>query len=136
MIAHLGAVRDSLAGLLYSTHLVDAPTVTAQYVVLSGPGWGKPDEMPVCGASQSMETDFRVTAVTGTAEGVGIMLQRHRDLLSPSLGEVRIPMQGRLVTVRFVRPEVIAVDRDNTVVNTNRHPCYGVETYHLTSEPL
>jgi hypothetical protein len=135
MIEHLKAIKAALDPLGYTTHLVAAAEVTGQYLVLGGRSWDRPDEMPVCNTTDSLVTDWRLTAVAGTPEGVGTMLRRARELLSPQLAPSRIPMAGRDVRVWFERGEFIGVDRDTVNTTTGRHPAYGVDTYRLTSEP-
>lgn len=135
MIAHLKALAAVLEPLGYPVHLVWADTVTSQYVVLGGRGWDRPEEMPVCGLTDDLDTDVRVRAVTGTVAGVGTMLTRIRSLLSPNMGETVVPMGGRTVRVRYERSEFLDVDRDTTIAGTERHPAYGVDTYRLISEP-
>lgn len=135
MIAHLKAVKAALEPLAYSTHLVWAAEPPAQYLVLTGRAWDRPEEMPICGATASLETEFRVKAVAGTPEGAGIMLGRVRGVLSPNLAPTAVPMAGRVVTVRFLRSEFLDVDPDTTITDTNRHPGVGVDTYQLYSEP-
>ena len=136
MNAELKAVKDALGSLSYPVFVVWATApVPAQYVVLGGRGWEAPDDLPVCGTSDTLDTDIRVKAVTGTPEGVLTMLARIRGLLSPQLAETRLPLTGRRVSVRFARSEFVDVDTDQTITGTNRHPAFGVDTYRLTSEP-
>lgn len=135
MINHLAALRTALAPLGYTTHLIWAAEVTSQYLVLTGPAWGNDDELPVCGLSDAFQTDVRITAVTGTPEGVGTMLTRVRALLSPARAWTRVPLADRDVWTRFERSEFITVDQDTTITGTGRHPAVGVNTYRLTSEP-
>lgn len=136
MITHLTAVKDHLASLSYLTHLVWAPTVTSQYLVLNGAGWNQPEDLPLCGLSEVLDTDLRVTAVAGTPEGADIMLRRVRAILSPLMAITRVPLAGRDLRVRFERSEFLTVDQDQVITGTNRHPALGVDTYHLTSQPL
>jgi hypothetical protein len=135
MLEHLKAIADYLADLAYTTHLVAAPVVSSQYIVLGGRSWATPEDLPLCGVSQALETDWRLTAVAGLPDGVMIMLARLREQLSPGIRWTRIPMTGRLCWVKFERSEFVAVDRDLTVTNTNRHPAVGVDTYRIMSEP-
>lgn len=135
MNAHLGAIRDDLSGLSYTTWLYWAPIVSGQYLVLTGKAWDRPEEIPVCGLSDTLDTEFRVKAVAGTPDGVVIMLSRIRGVLSPGLGEHRVLLVGRIVSTRFVRSEFVDVDQDTVIAGTNRHPAVGVDTYRLISEP-
>ena len=135
MIAHLAAVKTHLGPLGYTAHLVWAPEVTGQYLVLGGRAWERPRESPLSGLTDDLDTDLRITAVTGTPEGASIMLARVRALLSPQLDETRVPMAGRDVRVRFERSEFLTVDQDQVITGTSRHPAVGVDTYRLTSQP-
>lgn len=135
MIEHLQAISARLASLGYATYLVYAPEVQPQYLVLSGPSWATPDELPLSTTSDDLTTDIRVKAVTGTPEGVGVMLTRIRELLSPRLAETSVPMAGRDFRLRFERSEFLEVDTDLTITGTNRHPAVGVDTYRLVSQP-
>ena len=91
--------------------------------------------MPVCGATDALDTDVRIKAVTGTPDGVAIMLNRIRVRMSPQLLPRLVPMTGRAVWLQFVRSEFIDVDQDVIITGTNRHPAVGVDTYRLVSEP-
>ena len=135
MKAHLDAIKAELAPLEYTTHFFAAPVVSSQYLIVSSPSWGGPLEAPVAATSGSVDVDVRVKAVTGTPEGVAIMLGRVRALLGPDNEWVRLTVAGRSAHVRFVRSEFIDVDRDVTITNTDRHPGVGVDTYRLVSEP-
>lgn len=144
MIAHLrDGVKPVLVGLTppVSTHVGYAYGETTSeippvpYFVLAGPSWGLPEEAPVCGVDEALDAEFRLTAVAANPEAAGILLGRARAVLSPNGEWARIPYEGRRVEVKFVRSEVIGVDRDVTIPKSNRHPGYGVDTYRLVSEP-
>ena len=135
MKAHLDAIKAELAPLGYTTLFFAAPVVSSQYLILSSPSWGGPLEAPVASTSGGVDVDVRVKAVTGTPEGVAIMLGRVRALLGPDNEWVRLTVAGRSAHVRFVRSEFIDVDRDVTITTTDRHPGVGVDTYRLVSEP-
>ena len=136
MKAHVAAIKAFLAPLAYDTHTVWVPSpIPAQYVVLGVKGAEPGSELPLCGTHQVLDTDIRVKAVTGTPDGVLIMLDRIRDHLSPSWGWTRIPMAGRRAQIKFVRSEFVDVDVDATITGTSRHPAVGVDTYRLHSQP-
>jgi len=135
MNQHLAALKARLAGLNYVTHLYAAPSVTDQYLILSGPGWGNDPEGPVAGATGTFEVEIRVKAVTANSDGVAIMLQRIRDELSPDSVPTRLVVAGRSAWIGWARSEFIDVDRDALIEGTNLHPAYGVDSYTLTSEP-
>lgn len=145
MIAHLrDGVKPVLAtldppvnihlGYAYATSTT-SPIPPMPYFVLAGPTWGTPEEAPVCGVDEALDAEFRLTAVAANPESAAILLGRARRLLSPGTAWTRIPYVGRRVQVKFVRSEVLDVDRDVTIPATNRHPGYGVDSYRLVSEP-
>lgn len=135
LIDHLKAVEQALAGLQYTTSRIWADSPPAQYLVLSGRAWDSAGEAALTEVTDTVDTDLRIKAVTGTPDGVGIMLARVRGVLSPNQAASKIAMAGRSVWVQFVRSEFIDVDTDTTITGTNRHPAYGVDTYRLLSEP-
>ena len=134
MATHLRALSDLLGPLNYLTHLFAAPEVTAQYLVLSAPAWGEESERAIGCSSSQFAVEVRVTAVAGTPEGVDIMLGRVRRRIGHD--PQRLAVGNRHASVQFVRAEVVDVDRDVTIVGTNRHPAYGVDTYLLVSHPI
>lgn len=143
MREHLRALADVLEPLGYPVHLFyahplgdDAGEVPlVPYLVLRS-GWGRPDDMPVCGETEDLDTTVLVTAAATTAEGAGVVLGRVRALLSPSMQRTTIPMLERAASVRWLRSEIEpTVDRDVRLPNSNRHPGFGVDSYHLHSVP-
>ncbi len=145
MIAELTAIKAHLALMAnpVPVHLFEATgstdtTVPAQvpYLVLGASGGLMPDHMPVAGVDQSLEFDLRLTSVAGVVDAPPKVASRVRDYLSPAYGVTRIALTGRALDVFYVRTEVAsAVDRDVVVAGTNRHPAYGVDTYHVVSQP-
>ena len=135
MRAHLDALRAALSPLGYTTHLFAAPAVTAQYLILSSRSWESGDESALCGTDRSLDTEVRVTAVTGTPEGVAIMLDRVRALLGPDDDWAPLVVTGRVAQTHFARGEFIGVDDSVKITGTNRHPGVGVDSYRLVSEP-
>ena len=144
MRAHLNALKAALEPLGYPVHLFYAHPLTGQpegtvpavpYLVLRG-AWDAPEDMPLCGTSDGLDTTVYVTAAASTAEGASIVLGRVRALLSPSLSRTSVPMAGRRMSVRWLRSEVEPqVDRDLRLPNSDRHPGFGVDSYHLNSVP-
>lgn len=135
MNAHLTALKSRLARLGYLTHLYSAPTVTEQYLILSAPPWGDDLERAVSGAATSFTVEIRVKAVTGTTDGVVIMLDRVRAELSPEGVATRLTVAGRSAWIGYARSEFVDVDSDERIEGTNLHPAFGVDSYTLTSEP-
>lgn len=131
---HLKAIQAELAGLGYPVSVGFAET-SRQYVVLTAPAWGQPEEQRLATGDLALDVDVRVKAVTGTVDGVSIMLRDVRAILSPWLLPHRIPLEGWETWIRWQRSEVLDVDESTTITGTSRHPAFGVETYRLTSEP-
>lgn len=131
---HLKAVQTQLASLGYPVEVGFAPN-TGQYVVLTGPSWRSPDELALGPGDLGLDTEIRIKAVTGTVDGVAIMLRDIRALLTPGLVPARLPTAGWETWIRWQRSEFVDVDESTTITGTNRHPAFGVETYQLTSDP-
>jgi hypothetical protein len=136
MLEQIKAIEAALAPLGYPTHRGYAAKVTPQYLVLSAPGVGSEDEAQLAGPVLSVAADFRVTAVGGTWEGVAIMLNRVRGILSPGSLPKRVPLPSWSLHTQFVRSELIDVDPSTTTTATGLHPFYGVDTYHLAADPI
>lgn len=143
MRQHLNAIKAELVPLGYPVHLYYANSLTddpavvppVPYLVLRG-AWDRPEDMPVCGESDDLDTTVLLTAAATTAEGAGVVLDRARGVLSPSMQRTPVPMLDRAASVRWLRNEVEpTVDRDLRLPNSNRHPGYGVDSYHLHSVP-
>lgn len=133
MRTHLEAIKARLTDTA-PTFLVWA-VGESRYFVLTSPAWDPSREVPVCGATQSLDTEVRVKAVTGTPEGVLTMLDLVRDELSPGLRSTPLVVAGRSATVKFVRSEFVDVDDSTVITGTDRHPAVGVDTYRIVSEP-
>lgn len=144
MRAHLQALAATLGPLGYPVYLHYASPAHDQdegtvppvpYLVLRG-GWSAPEDMPVCGATDILDTTVLITGAATTAEGAGVVLGRVRELLSPSMRRTPVVMVDRAASVRWVRTEVPPdVDRDLRLPNSSRHPGFGVDSYHLYSTP-
>lgn len=131
---HWDALKTLLAPLGYPTYMVFAPGGDLQYLVLSTPAWDTPDAHYL-GVNSAFDTTLRVKAVAGNPEAVASMLTRVRGVLSPGLSDVAVPVPSRNVRVRYARSEFIDVDLDTVIQGTNKHPAFGVDSYHLFSEP-
>ncbi len=145
MRAHLRALAAHLEQLGYPVHLYRAHGAVATdgvevvpavpYLVLGG-AWDSGDEAAVCNETDTLDTEFRVTATATTAEGAGVVLDRVRGLLSPRAGWSVVPMAGRAASVKRARSEVEpSVDMDLRLPNSNRHPGFAVDSYRLRSVP-
>lgn len=144
MRAHLRAVAARLEVLGYPVHLYRANPLAGEdegtvppvpYLVLNG-SWGVGDEIPVCDETETLDTEFRLTATATTAEGAGVVLERARGLLSPRANWTAVPMTDRVVQVKRARAEIVpTVDMDLRLPGSNRHPGFGVDSYRLHSTP-
>lgn len=137
MIDHLRAIRDLLRANGFSAHVghvpADSPYPTAS---IQAPGWGAPDEPPLCGPAGIIESDFRVVVGDTTDSNAHVRLQQVRDILSPGGLDARLSVPGRYATTTWVRSEFVGSDPSLTLDATNRHPGIGVDTYRLDSQPL
>ena len=129
MADHLRAIRTKMA-VAYPVDLFAAdPDRTGQWAVLEAPDWAVDPEAPIGGDLGAFATPIRLRAVTGTPEGVAIMLDAARQALP---GPVTVA--GRVAHLTWDRSEFIDLDTDTVIPSTNRHPAYGVDTYTLHSQ--
>lgn len=140
MIGHLDAVKARIAPLrstgTFSVHVgyAGSKAQTLPYFVLGGRGWASPDDAPLCGATEDLDTEIRVKAVGANADSVLTVLKTVRADLSPGLASSVLVVAGRRARIKFVRSEF--VDADTSVTLTDgTHPTQGVDTYRLTSQP-
>jgi hypothetical protein len=132
VIDELDAVRDLLAVLGWPVHYVDAPTHpdVFPYLVL-GSTSGRMLAPALCAELVDLDDLLRVMVVHTTPEAV---IAAHAQVRAV-LHDTHPAVVGRAVTVRWFGSEPVAVDRDMTVMTTNRHPAYGIDIYRLTSTP-
>lgn len=143
MIDTLGALRDYLAPLDYTTHLftatasVDGETPPIPYLVLASAAYDRPAGARLCGRDDRLDFPLRVTAVSGVEDAPPKMLDRVFDLLTPKYDTTHLVTATRRIEVTFLRTEVVSQpDRDMTLPRLNRHPSYGVASYRVVSAPL
>ena len=136
MLAHVRAVRDRIVGLGYPTWIGRVVgRAPAQYVVLSAPGWGSPDEAPLGGASGSLDAVVRVMWVAANSEAALTMADRVRDVLSPGPGHrTRLDVADRVAGIAWERAEFVAPDPSVTLTD-GTHPTVSVDSYRVQSEP-
>lgn len=137
MLAHLDAIKARLVALnaAYKGYVVAADANAAPpYFIVSAPGWDAGEDVSIDAESNGLDSDVRVKAVAGTTAGVFTMLDAARDELSPSLAPEPLTVAGRSAELAFVRSEFVDVDDSITLTN-GKHPAFGVDTYHLSSEP-
>jgi hypothetical protein len=132
VIGELDAVRALLDELGWPVYYVDAPTRpdVLPYVVLVSSS-GRMAGPALCADLTDLDELLRVMVVHTTPEGV---VDAHEQVRA-TLHDAHPAVTGRSVTVRLFTSEPVAVDRDMTIVATNRHPAYGVDIYRLTSVP-
>lgn len=137
MLEHLKAIRTRLVGLnaAYRGFVVTADSNTAPpYWIIEAPGLDIGEDVSIDAEQAGIDSDFRVKAVAGTSDGVFNMLDEARAILSPNLAPAPLTVAGRRAETRWVRSEFVDVDDSITLTN-GRHPAFGVDTYHLSSEP-
>ena len=136
MIAELDALKARITALGISAHIGQVPSSAPMpYASLSAPGHDSP-EPSVGGRDASVSADVRVLVTHTSEANVYRALDKIRDDLTPDLGPAPLAVAGRYATVDFVRSEFVGTDRDVTYGDSNRHPGYGVDTYHVDSQPL
>lgn len=135
MITNLRALKAA-TDVLWPTYLWQAPMVSpTQLLIWQAPSAGGSDELPVAAADVAIDAPLRLMARAETGDAVAIMLDRVQKLLSPSRLPGPLPVAGRAATIRWIRAEFIAPDVDASVDSTSRNPFYGVDSYHLISQP-
>jgi hypothetical protein len=134
--AHAAALEAALDGLVAGgAHVGEAHNAALPYVVIGLPGWGSPDELPLCGHDFTLDARLTVKAVAGTTEGCYAVLAKVRARLSPDMRWTPLAVEHRAAETKFVRAEFVAPDTSSTITSTDRHPVQGVDTYRLHSQP-
>lgn len=138
MIAHLIALRDKINTLPGVTAFIgQVPNNTPfPFVSLSAPGHDVSEWAPICGPGDELSADVRVMVTDDIESNTYRTLDAVRDLLTPGLRPARLAVAGRHVELTWVRAEFVTTDRSVTYGPSNRHPGYGVESYHIDSQPL
>ena len=141
MREHLRAVRTFLAPLGRTVHLFradgpgDGVTPPVPYLVL-GAGW-EPGEAPLCGTTDSVDTEVVITCVGESVEAADVLAGVVRRHVSPSGALSRVPMTGRFVQVRVSMTTQAEPDRDMRLPGTGgTHPGVAHVLLRLTSEPI
>lgn len=133
MIAHFTAIKAALSS--WDVFMGDATgTTSLPYIVLT-PGYSIAGERPLSDALATIEGDVRVTVAGETLDSTIGLSKAVRTILSPDLTWGPLTVTGRAASIKWVRTEVTAVDRDVTIPGSNRHPIFTVDTYHLVSQP-
>ena len=133
MFAHLNAMKARIEAAGFTTYLLDATGTTTWPYALILPGYSRPGDLPVAGDAGVIDEDLRVTSVALGTESLSIVRAGVFAALSPGKQTTRLPVSGRRASLRFVRTEFTAVDRD--VNHNGAHPLFTVETFHLLSAP-
>lgn len=132
----LDILKTALQPLGYQVHFDRAPKITSQYVILGSPADGRPLEEAVGDTAADHALELRVTCVVGTTAGARIMLQRIRDILSPGRRTHTLRGGDLLVSVRYLRSELVDVDTSVVITGTNTNPVWGVDTYQLVIQHI
>ena len=136
MIAELEALRGAVTAAGVQCFIGQVPSTTPMpYASLSAPSWGESRDPALVRSADEPWVDVRVK-VTDTSEvNVHTRLAHLRAALTPGLAPTRLAVEGRYVTVEWVRGEFVSTDRDVTTPGTNKHPGFGVDTYRVVSQP-
>lgn len=134
MRTHIEAIRTLLGPLDCPVLYADATGVTRWPYVLIWSTPGSDDiESPV--ADDGAWSDLLgVTSVDTTANNTLLLAGRVRALLDGAV----LPVDGRhaVLTLRRGLGQTVQPDRDLTIPDTNTHPCFAVDRYQLTTQPL
>lgn len=134
MRAHIKALMAALAAEGWSVHYGDATGVQSFPYVLLWSTVGDDDvEVPM--ADDGGWSDLIGITVVDTIplNTVG-SAQKVRDMLDGLL--LTVPDRHAILHLRKGLGQSVQVDRDVTITGTNTHPCYVVERYLLTSQPI
>ena len=135
MIAHMKALQ-ALAGMaVRDVYLMDATGAPRLPYVVLGLGYQQRTDWPVCGESESLHHEVRVTVAAGSGEALIRARQAVQSVLSPMGGRAVLDVAGRAASVTWVRFEMADVDRDVSNPATNGHAHYSVDTYRIDSDP-
>lgn len=93
---------------------------------------GQPDSEPAAAVSDGFEDLIGVTMVDTTGRNVLLLTGRVRALLDGA----SLVVDGRLVRLQRRFSETVRPDLDVTLPDTNTHPCYAVDRYWLTAQPI
>lgn len=134
MKAHIEAIQARLGSLGWPTPYGDATgTTTYPYILI----WSTPgsDDVEASLADDDAWSDLiGVTTVDTSAGNVLVDVARIRALLDGAV----LSVDGRHATLRLQRGlgQAVQPDRDLTLAGTNRHPCFQVDRYLLTSQEI
>lgn len=130
IVAHWLAIRDLLAaGIdpLYEGQVPDQPSFP--YSVLYMDTGNERDDR-LCADQERADFRFQVTSAGLTAHAAKIRADEARSLLI----NVRPVVAGRTCTkIRHETAIPVRADTEVTDTETNRHPVFGVDTYHFVS---
>lgn len=105
------------------------------YVLLWASAGVPVEERSECGPGGEFTDALGVTAVAGTPDGVWIVQEAVRGVLSPGGRTTRHDVDGDVMWLALFDSRAVQIDRDVTITGTNRHPAFGVDLYRLTSTP-
>lgn len=132
MKAHIDGIKALLAPYGHPVHFVDVPEVPTYPYVLLWSGLGRLTSDEFDGEQDDLNDLLGVTTVAANPDATLIAGARVRSYL---LGKQPV-VEGRYVQPLHLHDsQTVAVDRDVTIPNANRHPSFVVDLYRLISEP-
>ena len=129
---HFQAVRSRLETLDYQVYIVDVPERPEfPYILLWG-GVGDPSrETNLCEDFTDLDDTMGVTVTAGTPEGCFIVQQRVRNILEGVEVDLSV---GRSGPLRLVDSQPVQMDRDVTILKTDRNPAFAVDIYSIRTQ--
>lgn len=110
---------------VYDTDVPETPRFP--YIVLWGGNASPHPEQSVASRIDGVLDRVGVTVAAGTPEGARIVHQRARQVLQPG----GFPLDIGGFTLKLVDHQPVQVDRQETIIGTNRHPAYCVDIYQV-----
>ncbi len=127
----IAAIQALLNPLGWDVRYGDATGATYPYVLLwSSPG--QPGSEPSAAGGDGFEDLLGVTMVDTMPANVLVIASRVRALLDGA----RLSAGGHYLTLRLRFSEPVKADREVTLPDTNTHPSFAVDHYHLAAQPL
>lgn len=129
---HFHAARTLLAELGHEVHIIDVPERPAfPYILLWG-GVGTPHpERDLRGDFTDLDATMGVTVTAGTPEGCFIVQKRVRNALEGVELELA---EGRSGPLRLLDSQPVQMDRDITILDSDRNPAFAVDIYSIRTQ--
>lgn len=134
MADHVQALRGLLEGNGWSVYVgdVDAKNPPMPYALIQAVT-GVGGDVNVAQDRVEVAEDVNVTVVDDSASNCLRSTSECRAVLN---GAVLTVAGRRCFPMRLTAAQPVAVDRDVTLTGTDRHPCYAVDSWRLSSTPL